>query len=304
MNFTYYVNRNTVIALKWYGFKKISLLQDTPVEIIKTRGDYDFINTGKVQGWVKSSHLSKITIPTPPIEMSGTYLYNFVVPSDGVFYKCRHDYECPAHNYIPRAGRKAMPETIQMLSKEQFTPLNKQWQEFWFGLLVKMADGQMTDSQLIDAWASLTADKRAFTDRHAVQNGFCDYILGKNLGAKPIAIKALSCGGNIVKVLRKGSKRIDIATLDSRNDPPKVDDIWGNWSLIHFATECVRFPEKGYPDKSYVVSPFPQLKDLGDRKLGVPFPIITNTGANQIFPFLLKPIANGQAYSPYNPIPK
>lgn len=218
----------------------------------------------------------------------------FVVPTSGNYYRCLHYYEWRGK---PRAARKPMPETVPMLDKAQFVPLNKAWQEFWFGLLVKAADGTMTYAQLLDAWASLTCDKRAFTDQHSVQNGFCDFILKENMGAKPISIKTLSCGGNIVQIKSKGI-RISFRTLDIRNAPPKIDDVWNDQAVIHWATECVRVPEKGYPNKSYMVDKFPQLKGRG-----VPFPIVSMKGINSTWMFRLKQINNGQEYSPYN-LPK
>ena len=219
----------------------------------------------------------------------------FTIPATGTFVQLKHDYEWRP-NHKPRAFRRAMPETVPMLNKEQFVPLNKEWQWFWFELLIKASQGNMRDCELIAAWASLTCDKRAFTDRHAVQNGFADYILGKNLGAKPISIKTISCGGNILQTDGRKGMRVFFRTLDVRESPPLVDEIWNDRAVIHFATECVRYPEKGYPNKTYLVDKFPQL--LG---MDVPFPIVSTNGINATWRLRTKPILNWQQFSPYNP---
>jgi len=273
--------------------KRDTLRKGQIIESNDGKNGYAYIEK-PVRGYVEMAALERIdSVPEPPPQSSEDI---FIVPAQGLYYQMLHDYEY-LDNHKPRAFRKAMPETVPLLDKTQFIPLNRAWQEFWFGLLVKSADGTMTDQELLEAWASLTANHRAFTDKHSAnEDGYRDYILDLNRGSKKdMAIKTLSCGGNIIRVTQTGP-RVYFKTLDIRENPPKISEVWGDWTVIHWATECVRFPEKGYPDHSYMVGRFPQL--IGK---GVPFPIISATGVNSVFRNRVKPALNWSTWSPYNP---
>ena len=167
---------------------------------------------------------------------------DFVVPDDGnKYWFGLHDFQTDEWRHKPRSivlkYRKnpplcALPETIPMLGckPNDFYPLSREWQEFWFALLERAADGFMTSDELIDAWKNLVADHRAFTDGHAPQNGFIDYITGENLGSSkgPIQMKCLSTGGNLFKQKVRRGSIIDVETLDVTMPPPtNLDDVWG-----------------------------------------------------------------------------
>jgi len=227
----------------------------------------------------------------------------FRVPSDGKYLVALHDQDCAAWNYKPRPleleykkdpPANALPETVPTAGcKEygEFVPLSEKWQWFWFGLLMTAAPRKSV-AELKAAWASLTANARALTDQHAVQNGYADYVLGKNLTAPPMSIKCLTMGGNLLKWTGEfsGGKYV-VEALDASKDPPMVIDVWEKWWLVHWCTESTVLP---LPGRRYQVGRFPQLEPFG-----CPFPFITMTGRNKIERNRVEAIGQGNLYTPY-----
>ena len=233
--------------------------------------------------WVRINNFTDV--PPPSARRSDV----FEVSDVGKYYRFRHDYERMGK---PRS-RIAIPETVPVTaigSKDDFVPLTKEWQEFWFGLLVRSAEGSMTHDELLEAWTSLTINRRALTDRHSVENGFADHILGINTSAPPMAIKTLAMGGNICK----SKSGYVMETLNGSQPPPKIDDVWGKHHLILWATEltCNKLP-----NKTYQVGRFPQLNGI----YGVPYPFVSPNGAVRVNAGSVEKIKNGALWSPYNP---
>lgn len=229
-------------------------------------------------------------------------LRRFTVPKRGEFFQILHDFETAEWGHRPRSvvlnykkdpPLNPLPDTAYLpgCKPADFVPLPSEWQMFWFDLLRLACNKTLSDEELIRRWANLTKDGRAFTDRHAVQNGFRDYIQGLNVGAKPISHKSLSTGGNIVKKIGVDGGKILVEALDLSKPPPRAEDVWGKWYLIHWATQST--VEK-LPSGKYRIVRFPQLGSWG-----TPFPLVSFNGVNKIEPAWTKPIENDSEYSPY-----
>jgi len=263
----------------------------------------------------------KITIHrTSPGAAPPTLMHDFQVPAEGTFCQLRHDFENRDLGYRPRSSEykpgspnSALPETVdfQPFHVEDFVPLTEEMQWFHFGLLAK-ANPNLTTDELKARWRALTVNSVAFTDMHSIDYGtrFCggdpsknyaDYILGENLyNPKPIAWKALSTGGNLVKISVQPKT---IEAIDFTKPLPSIDEVWQKPWLVHWATEETidLLPSTvmidGAERKTWRVSPFPQMKPVG-----TPFPIWGRDGRNRIQSELsLKSVSNGQMFSPYFP---
>ena len=254
--------------------------------------------------------------PTP----SGILFHDFQVPAEGTFRQLRHDFENPEWGHKPRSSafnpgsrNSALPETVELqpFNGEDFVRLTEEMQWFHFRLLAKANPG-LTTAELKDRWKALTVNSVAFTDKHSIDYGtrffhgdrsknYADFILGLNLkNPKPIAWKAISTGGNLVKIV---SLPRTIEAIDFTKPLPSIDEVWAKPWLIHWATEetldLLPFTSTvdGATRKVWRVSPFPQM-----RPVGTPFPIWGRGGVNRIKKTTsLKSVANGQVFSPYVP---
>ena len=264
----------------------------------------------------------RITIRKPPGGSlpSPTLVHDFSVPSDGTFCQLKHDFESPERGYAPRSLRygsgapsSAGPETIafQPFHGEDFVPLTEEMQHFQFELLAR-ANPSLSSDELKTRWRALTADCMVFTDKHSIDYGtrfangdaaqnYADYILGVNLeNPRPIAWKALSTGGNLVKVIAAPTT---IEAIDFTRPLPSIDEVWQKPWLIHWATEetldllSSTAAIDGTQRKTWRVLPFPHM-----RPVGTPFPIWGRGGQNRIAAAAsMRSIANGQIFSPYVP---
>jgi hypothetical protein len=254
--------------------------------------------------------------PTPP----ATLVHDFQVPAEGTFRQLRHDFENPEWDHKPRSStynagsrNSALPETVgfQPFNGEDFVRLTEEMQWFHFGLLAKANPG-LTTAELKARWRALTVNSVAFTDKHSIDYGtrffhgdatknYADYILGENLdNPKPIAWKAISTGGNLVKIVTAPRT---IEAIDFTKPLPSIDEVWQRPWLIHWATEetvdLLPFTATvdGATRKVWRVSPFPQM-----RPVGTPFPIWGRGGQNRVrITSSMKSVANGQTFSPYVP---
>lgn len=210
----------------------------------------------------------------------------WVVPEVGTFVQILHDSQTDEWGRESRAKRigynatknptGSYPDTFYLsgMKPNDFYPLSEQWQWAWFNLL----------DISIDNWKWLTQHGIAFTDQHAVQNGFTDYVAGINLAAqKPFQVKSLALGGNIVKVIGEDANRWHIEAFDLTQPPPVIDpaEVW----RVHVATQSTIINK---------ILPFPQA---GGRDVFYFLPSIG--GVNKIDKALTRPIENGAIYNPY-----
>ncbi|NIV67340.1 hypothetical protein GWN43_00550 [Candidatus Bathyarchaeota archaeon] len=165
-----------------------------------------------------------------------------------------------------------------------------------FECLKRASKNTMTHDQLIQAWISLVMDGRSHFDDHAPENGYIDYITGRNLGSSkgPIAIKTLGMGGNLYKLAQSGfyGTRYLIETLDGTKPPPPIDEVWGKQWLIQWATESGPQNAEGV----WICGRFPQLKPFG-----TPIPLISSGVPVYISRDRVQRMEAGMVYSPYHP---
>jgi hypothetical protein len=270
-----------------------------------------------IQGWCAMIYngatyikYDSVVVPPPPPPIilppvvPQVLIKTFTVPLMGEYWQTLHDYENPNKGYKPRSITKnyksdppanALPETVPLLNKkEQFFKLSKDWQFWWLDLLRLASGSAFTEVELKRRWRSLTANYRAFTDFHAVENGYCDYVLGLNLGSEPIAIKSLTTGGNMVKVLGVNGTLLNIECLNFSQTPPAIEDIWQKkpWMYQWASQESVL----KLANSTYQVFPFPQLSPYG-----TPVPVGSLTGVQIIEKSYCKKLVNGKTYNIYNP---
>lgn len=94
---------------------------------------------------------------------------------------------------------KSLPDTCPFPGSSKAL-LGKEQQEFWFELLVRCAPSSVTLVALKKAWASLTADDRAFTNG-AGSYTRADYINKTNLDAGPMRFITMATGGAILDIV-------------------------------------------------------------------------------------------------------
>jgi len=258
--------------------------------------------------------------PTTTPRPTAGLLHTFRVPEEGTFSQLRHDFESAKWNYRPRTSRydaesldAAGPETVgfQPFQAEYFVPLTEEMQWFQFNLLAR-ANPSLSTDELKARWRALTAGCRVFTEGHSIDYGnqlaggdpsrnYADYILEMNLdNPQPIAWRAISTGGNLVRLIESPTT---IEAIDFTKPLPSVSEVWEKPWLIHWATEETLDPLPsaitidGEQRQTWRVRPFPHM-----RPVGTPFPIWGRGGRNRIASAAsLKSIANGQTFSPYVP---
>jgi hypothetical protein len=269
-------------------------------------------------GYLKLKYL-KGTIEIPP-ELPEipipTDSQIYVVPDDGeTYWQMLHDFENPHWNYLPRSHyvnknyRKfppanALPETVQF-KKDEFFPLSESFQLLYFELFKHAADGYMSDAELLTAWREFAKDHIALFDNNAWDNGNIDYNLGENLGDEKgegvIRQKALGFGGGIVKQVMDMGTEVVIEAIDPTTTVPDIEDIWGKWHLVGWATQET-MTELAWDAREkptmWRVSPFPHIRQ-GGWKSGTPYLLLGKDGLQTIEKNRLKPITNGETYSPH-----
>lgn len=249
------------------------------------------------------------------------------VPEGGDFFRILHDFELHEYNYKPRQFGNgweqdtptAMPSTRMLWGcrPNDFIPMSREWQIWLYELLNWAVDGRIPAGDMNQigslqwAYANLIANHRAFTDRHSPEDGFADFVTGRNITAKPYQWKCLHTSGNIVKKVQYPvsvdawvrTNCIAIEALDLRLPPPKLEWLLKEKPhLIGWATEQ---GVAKLPNGRWVVARFPQLKVAarvnGIPEVGTPFPVVGVGGVNFIKKSHVSAIASGANYSPYVP---
>lgn len=228
----------------------------------------------------------------------------------GRFAQVAHDWQREEMDYLPRQLRPdwerdivPVPSTCPLHGvMDDFMPLSREWQFFIYDLLDFVTAGNLPREALLRAYISLTEDHKVFTDGHARENGYADFVTWTNLQAKPYEWKSLACTGNLVKILDTFGQFFVIETLDVTKTPARVADVIARPWLIHWATEqgIDRLPGK---EPRYTVARFPQLKvelrRLGLEEMGTPYPLLGIGGVNLIEKSRVFRIGGG--YSVYAP---
>jgi len=240
--------------------------------------------------------------PAPPPEP----INFFTVPDNGKTYWIhKRDFQLETWEYKPRSmvlnykkdpPNSALPDMFwfQGPSNGQFTPLNEKWQHFFFNLLVKSCAGTRDHEEMLQIWHDVMHEARALNDNHSREKGYADYIEGVNLDSEkgPMAIAYMTAGGNLLEQVRRSGRRVTVRTLDADKDPPDVDAIWGDWSVIHFATETgwIKLGRRSYQAGRWAWC----------RPYGTPFPFIAPGGELWTDVGELIEAVPGRVYSWYN----
>ena len=206
--------------------------------------------------------------------------------------------------------REGLPETVKLYD-DHAVELTAVWQNYLFEML-RAKRPNWTHQQLVNAWADLTENGKAFTDYSAVQNGRADYIQNINTDAEGIGWHTIVCGGNTVllsnQIFTKGGEQCHhIVTMDGTNNPGRIV-IWNGAGFVGqvgtLGVEIVattRSRETTILDGRtvHIVNPFPQLIENGTYK-DVPVLLISNR-PNFIRTYQVVALTDSIRPSPYVP---
>ena len=241
----------------------------------------------------------------------------------------------PRQLAVPKYQKVAVPSTRMLWGRHggriyDFVSFSREWQEWLLKLLDHTTDYRLprgtvehymtydefnneirgaktphsfvkyTDGSLMQAYSSLVADHRSFTDTQAPENNRADYVTERNLTRPPYSWKCLTTSGNIVKILGVWGEHYVIEALDLLKPPPPVEEVHDKPWLIHWATEQ-GLTEVGL--RRWTVARYPQIKvacrENGMEESGTPFPLASMGGTNLIKKVHVR-IETGR-YSPYVP---
>ena len=181
-----------------------------------------------------------------------------------------------------------------------YTPLNKEWQFFWFDLCCKVFyeryHQNLTKKEyawLAKRWTSVGGSKTAFMNQKGL-NTKRNYVLGERMDKEEAAIYTLVCGGASLAGTRvvndKGMEMLKVDHFDGKKPPPPVETINPYTDpRVFFATTITA---KKIRD-GFSVNPFPQFKGTD-----VPVPLIASKDI--YYPMKDLEIVNGtEKPSPY-----
>lgn len=256
------------------------------------------------------------------------------VPDDGhIYLQTLHDYQifgrivvASAKYAVPAICGDVLRVWYDPIRKENraydYVPMNRDWQYFmlnlwrwsmddilplgeWEGQYANKNNPDMifdkyTEGSLLWYYDNMIQDARSHTDSDNVQGGFCDYVTGRNLGARPWAWLTKSTTGNLLRVKRDLGNYYEVEALDLSQPPPKIEDIVDKPWLLHWATETGK-----RIDGSHYVTRFPQARIIcrlnGWNQTGTPIPNTSLGGSYKILKRRVKVMNSGQKYSPYIP---
>lgn len=227
-----------------------------------------------------------------------------------------------------------LPATVQ--TQKSFYALNEQWQRFYFELCRLANGYSVPMEDMLNSYRNLTRDSGGWRDQHTwdhwrnerdkvphdKQKIFTDYVLGLNLppahNEGDAEQQDLLSSGNIVKVLGEinndyiietlnyvlydephpGASPVRVNSNDTKYllDPPAVDDVWGKWWLVGWATVSgYRWATDDLPAEKR------RMKWPRFGGYGCPLMFLGRDGKNRVAKYWCKPIANGAEFSPYMP---
>lgn len=258
--------------------------------------------------------------PPPPPPSMPEPIRTITVPDDGARYMLlADDWDTERWGSMPRSrslGYKtdppwnALPATIPTL--KLFYTLNREWQLFYFEMMKRATFGTMSDAALLAAYKSTTRDAGGWRDRHTWNNViddrqkipldeqkiYTDYVLGYNIPPAhtwgDAAQQDLLSSGNIVKVVSEatlgGTAAWVIETLNPFLPPPPVDEVWGKWWLVGWATLSAYNWDTG--QKARLKWPF-------FNGYGCPLMFLGRDGRNRVPKYWCKPVQPGQTINLY-----
>lgn len=201
-----------------------------------------------------------------------------------------------------------------------YVPLNRDWQYFlldlwrwsmddilpfgqWEGTYTNWSNPDMvfdkyTDNSLLWLYDNMIQDARSHTDGDNVQGGFCDYVTGRNIGARPYAWLTKSTTGNLLRVLRDLGTYYEVEALDLSKSPPPISELAQKPWLLHWATETGK-----RANGTFFVSRYPQVRVIckanGWTESGTPIPNTSLGGSYKIMKRRVRVMQPNQSYTPY-----
>lgn len=236
--------------------------------------------------------------------------------------------------------QKPMPQTVMTWQLPRadggFTPFTRDWQFRFYELLEWGIGGRLekgvptgrywkkingvkryvpddpyarveyTPYSMMEVWEDVVSDSVALTDQHAFDNGYADYVQGRNLSAPPMQIKRLLFGGTVIRKLGVSDKYTIFETLDPQKPPPSLQWILDNKPyLIQWTTEisCCK-NEMKLPDGRWTVAMWgkykPACDHFGWERTGVPYFVFGHGGENIVKTEHIMKMTD-ETYSPYVP---
>ncbi|HTP01451.1 MAG TPA: twin-arginine translocation signal domain-containing protein [Anaerolineales bacterium] len=157
------------------------------------------------------------------------------------------DHELARYDYKPRDLKNPVPETCPLYSGAS-NPVTPAWEAYWRGIL-RVCNPGMKDADFEQAWESLVASNRAFTNGTGPDTG-------------NFAIHSLTCGGATHEMVTGTPYRgrMEIYTLNSKKAPPPIPGEPAQIDMTRhfFATTGSNVK---LPDGSYAVYGFPQFEN-------------------------------------------
>lgn len=190
---------------------------------------------------------------------------------------------------------------VNPLSPLAAFPFTEEWQWFAFGLLENQSNGQLTQSQLIQAFNSIYSSTTAFCNDQGVESNR-NYITGDIYSEHQLLplpkIFPIICGGNVVtgeEVVVKNVRYLRIEHLGGM--PPDLDDV-SRATYPWFVQYATIITTHKLDNDGYVVNRFAQMHGLD-----VPVPIVGQSDVDYLYPLsnLRKLPLGSSAPSPYNP---
>lgn len=257
------------------------------------------------------------------------------VPDDGSLYvQTLHDYQifgrivvATAKYAVPAICGDVVRTWYDPTRKEtrayDFVPMTRDWQYWmlnlwrwsmddilpmgvWEGTYKNASNPDMifdkyTLGSLLWYYDQMIQDARSHTDGDNVQGGFCDFVTGRNMGARPWGWLTKSTTGNLLKVKRDLGTYYEVEALDFSQPLPPIEEIADKPWLLHWATETGK-----RIDGSFYVTRFPQARSIcrmnGWKQTGTPIPNSSLGGSYKILKRRVRVMKGGQSYSPYIPI--
>src|SRR5512143_912491 len=158
------------------------------------------------------------------------------------------DHELERYSYKPRNVKHPVPETCPLYSGATNT-LTPAWIAYWQGIL-HLCNPGVKDTAFQNAWLSLVASDRAFTNGTGPETG-------------NFAIHSLTCAGATHEMVtgkpEKGG-HVRIYTFNIHSEPPPVPSSPDELDMTRhfFATTG---SNTQFPDGSYAVYGFPQFEN-------------------------------------------
>jgi hypothetical protein len=162
---------------------------------------------------------------------------------------------------------------------------------------------------MLQGYRRTTRDSGGWRDRHTWNNVkdvldpddptwlpkiFTDYVLGLNVPPDftrgDAAQKDLLSSGNIVKIIGQTASHYMIETLDPFLPPPSVDEVWGKWWLVGWATLSAY---------NFDTNTRARLKWPFFDGYGCPLMSLSRDGINRVERFWCKPVENGAVINLY-----